>query len=224
MPSRKRRPLSFAGVMTIVTLVLLIAIGGVVTWVNNTEDQAGPSPSSEIIDAKSGAIRIGQGPITISTYLDYMCASCGTFEQLYGPVLREEAETGTITLAVHPIAIKDPSSQGTRYSSRAASATYCVAVNDPANVAGFIERLFREQPADGTPGLTDRQLEDIASSSGSADSLECIREGKYMDYVKHQTRAAPTGDDGQVRTPTVLIDGRQISLEDFGEKLVELAR
>ena len=59
-----------------------------------------------------------------------MCPVCNQFEQLYGPEIQNLVDDGTITLGIHPIAILDRLSQGTEFSTRAANAMYCVAVED----------------------------------------------------------------------------------------------
>ena len=102
-------------------------------------------------------------------------------------------DDGTITLNIHPISILDRSSQGTKYSTRAASAMYCVAVSDAEASVPFMQAMYANQPAEGSTGLTDDQILGIAKGVGVTDIDSCVNDGRYMDYVTAMTRE----DSGQ---------------------------
>lgn len=159
----------------------------------------------------------GDDAVTVSVYLDYMCPNCGQFEALNGPELDELREAGDITLVIHPVSILDGVSQGTEYSTRAAAAFAYVAENSPEHALAFNNALFANQPAEGTGGLTDEQIETIAVDAGvPADVAAKIAEQPYKKYVAALTQVA-YGDpsvinaDGGFGTPTVVIDGERFN-------------
>ena len=152
----------FAIGVTAAAVVVVLVIAGVVWFANSQATSPGTVPESSAVNAETGAISIGSGDQTVDTYVDFMCPICNSFEQAYGPTLQQLADEGTITLNIHPISILDAQSQGTQYSTRAANAAYCVAVDDPANVPAFVTAMYAQQPREQTAGLDDATLATIA--------------------------------------------------------------
>jgi protein-disulfide isomerase len=164
-----------------------------------------------------------EGAPTLDVYVDFMCPVCGSFEQINGASIDEMREAGDVTLVVHPVSILDRTSQGTEYSTRAASAAAWVADRAPEQFAAFHDAMFASQPTENTPGLSDEQIAQIAEQAGvPADVASGIAGGDaletYEEWVKASTEAAGSDPDvvnpetGQMGTPTVLIDG-----ERFGD-------
>ena len=119
------------------------------------------------------------------------------------------ADGGTITLNIHPIAILDVQSQGTQYSTRAAGAAYCVAVDDAANVPAFVKALYAQQPKEGTSGLDDATLATIAKDAGASDAVtSCIQDGTYTKFVTAMTKKTPSQTGSGISTPTIAINGQ----------------
>src|SRR5690606_36950998 len=144
----------FAIGISAAVVVVLVALGAVVVWMNNQATDAGPAPSSsKSFDAESGAISFGDGKDVVDIFVDFQCPVCKNFEEQFGPQLEKAAEDGKITLAYHPIAILDRYSQGTEYSSRSANAAVCVAESAPDKYLDFAQTLFDNQPPENTPGL-----------------------------------------------------------------------
>src|SRR5690606_19045280 len=138
----------------------------------------------------------------VDTYVDFMCPICGDFENAYGEQLQTAAANDEITLNIHPISILNRASQGTDYSSRAASAMYCVAAEEPDAALDFFNSLFENQPAEGTPGLSDDELTALAEEAGAAGAAECIADGTYMKFSEDQVAETPPNPEtGQVGTP-----------------------
>jgi len=199
----------FAIGISIAVVVVLVALGGVVVWMNNRANDAGPAPVGAVIDSETGAISFGEGEDTIATYIDLMCPACNSFEQSYGEQLREAAANDDITLEIHPIAILDHLSQGTDYSSRAAAAMYCVAEADGDAALDYMQTLFENQPAELTSGLTDEQLIAYAEEVGAGDAAACITEGTYKKYPAAQAKAHDIKG-----TPTVDVNGERLDLQN----------
>lgn len=204
----------FAIWTSVAVVVVVVVVGGFVWWTNMEADSAAPAPSpstqSAVIDTETGAIAIGDGPNTVDTYIDFMCPICNNFEQVYGPTLEDLSSDGTITLNVHPIAILDSRSQGTEFSTRAANAMYCVADANPAGALPFLQVMFANQPAEGTAGLDDAAIIEIAGSVGAGESAaSCITDRTFGDFVTAMTRNTPVQEGaGGISTPTIAVDGQ----------------
>lgn len=204
----------FAIGISAAVVVVLVALGAVVVWMNNQANDPGAAPTSDIVNAETGAITFGEGEDVVSTYLDFMCPACNSFEQAYGEQLQSAAADDEITLEVHPIAILDHLSQGTNYSSRAAGAMYCVAESAPDKALDFMNALFANQPQEGGSGLTDEQLTQIAAEVGADDAASCIADGTYSKFGAAQASAHDIKG-----TPTIEINGKRLEVSEINTEL-----
>ncbi len=213
----------FAVWVSVAVVVVLVAVTGLVIWMNALAGGEGEAPEAANINAETGAIAVGDGPDTVATYIDFMCPICNQFEQLYGPTIEELVDDGSITLDIHPISILDRASQGTEYSTRSANAMYCVAVADAEASMPFMQAMFENQPSEGTTGLTDDQILEIASAAGVTGIDACVTDQTYAKYVTARTQDTPIapGNSG-IGTPTVAINGEVISLT--GDPEVDLVQ
>ena len=195
-------------------VVALVVVAVFIVVLNNRSSNPAPdgTPSASNIDAETGAILVGDGDDQLGTYIDFMCPVCNRFEQLYGPDIASLIDDGAITLAIHPISILDSKSQGTDFSTRAANAAYCVAVADAAASLPFMNAMFAAQPAEGTPGLSNDEILQIAESVGVTGIDACVNEGTYSDYVAEMTDKTPVQPGaGGIGTPTITVNGEVIS-------------
>ncbi|WP_292704486.1 thioredoxin domain-containing protein, partial [Microbacterium sp. 69-10] len=143
MAQTQSKPNWFVIGISAAVVVVLIALGAVVVWMNYRATDAGPAPSSsKSFNADTGAISFGDGKDTVDIFVDFQCPVCNSFEQQFGPELEKAAESGKITLNYHPIAILDRYSQGTEYSSRSAAAAVCVASEQPDKYLAYAKLLF----------------------------------------------------------------------------------
>jgi protein-disulfide isomerase len=211
----------FAIGVSIAVVVVLVAIGGLVVFLNNQATSPGATPSaSENFDAEAGSISMGDGDDTVSVFLDFQCPACKAFEDQFGAALEEKAASGEITLEHHPIAILDRFSQGTDYSSRSAGAAFCVAESDSALYFDYAKVLFENQPAENTSGLTNDQLAEYATQVGAGDDvISCITDETYRKFGAAQAKSNDISG-----TPTVEINGERLNLQDQADmkKLTDL--
>lgn len=158
------------------------------------------------------------GVVDIQIVLDYLCPICGEFEATNADFIRTLVESGAATVEYRPIAILTSRSAGTEYSLRAANAAACVANVTPNSFFDFNASLFDEQPEEGSPGLDDARLIELAGGAASASSAleECITERTFSSWVKAATTRAQTGPlairdvevEGIVGTPTIFVNGQ----------------
>jgi protein-disulfide isomerase len=184
-----------------------------------TDSAPGPRPTTPTGQTGAawfddGYLVIGSGPKIVDIYLDPLCPFCKMFEELNSPFLLDEASAENATLRIHPVAILNRLSAGTDYSTRAAAALTSVAAADPDHLPEFLQALYDNQPAEGTPGLTDEQLADLARAAGTQlGSTETL--AAYQGWVDEQTEralAGPLPDSPDLRqltvVPTILVNGR----------------
>lgn len=206
----------FAIWISIAVVVVLAGVTVLVVMMNAPKAvDFGTKPQGQHINSDTGAIAFGTGQGTMDTYIDFMCPICNQFEQTYGASIQTLVSDDKITLNVHPIGLLDGSSQGTEFSSRAASAMYAVAIHDYANAYAFLQAMYKNQPQEQSPGLTDDQIIDIAKNAGvnmTSDLEKDIKANAYVKYVQAMTPKTPIapGSSG-IGTPTIAINGKTIS-------------
>jgi protein-disulfide isomerase len=169
------------------------------------------------VTASGAVVTAGNGPVVIDVYEDYLCPSCERFEERYGDEITTALNDGRISVRYHSIAILDRLSAPPGYSTRAANAALC---SVPAGIfSRYHDRLFAEQPAEGSAGLADDQLIAFGTEMGAqGDFAACVQDGVNADAVAAETEKA-TNDlslqtEGRFGTPTVAIDGRKVDLND----------
>lgn len=210
----------FAVGISIAVVVVLVALGGLVVFLNNQASGPGATPESNgTFNAETGAVSIGDGEDTVSVFLDFQCPACKNFEEQMGPALEQAAADGKITLEYHPIAILDRFSQGTEYSSRSAGAAVCVLESDPDKYLDFAKTLFENQPQENGTGLPNEKLAEFAKQVGADEAASCIADETYKKFGTAQA------DVHEIKsTPTVDLNGTRLNLQDDADfkKLTDL--
>ncbi|MDT3331757.1 thioredoxin domain-containing protein [Microbacterium sp. KSW-18] len=216
MATATRKTNWFAIWISVGVVVVLVGLVAVVAVLNSRATDPGPAPAASGINRETGAITFGKGPDKVSTYVDFMCPYCGQFEEAEGKTISGLVDDGSITLEVHPVTILDRLSQGTEYSSRAASAMYAVAEADPGNAYAFFRALYDNQPKEQTPGLTDDELISLAKDSGvkmTAKLEKAIKDHEYKSFA--QSQELPEGATG---TPTLLVNDQIVPVTYDAQK------
>ena len=214
MAATARKTNWFAIWVSVAVVVLLVGVGALVVWMNNSASTPDPvvTPDSAVIDSETGAIAVGDGDQSMDTYIDFMCPVCNQFEQAYGEAIQGLVTDGTITLNIHPISILDRASSGTEYSTRSANAMYCVAAADGTAAVPFMQAMFANQPDEGSTGLTNEQILAIAAGVGVTGIDACVNDSEYSGYVTAMTEKTPVAPGAQgIGTPTIAINGEVIA-------------
>jgi protein-disulfide isomerase len=135
-----------------------------------------------------------------------MCPYCGRFDRANADEIDRMVAAGTVRLEVYPLSFLDKTSNGTRYSTRAANAVATVADRAPDKVLAFTQALFARQPREGSEGLTDAQIADLARSAGvGQDVINTFAARTFEPWIAKFTETAFAG--GVTGTPTVKING-----------------
>ncbi len=221
----KKRDL-FPIIMTASAILVVVVVVVAVIFGTKAENAPVVAPAAGVINEETGAIAIGTGPVAYDEYSDFGCNHCGDWHKKASTTVADAIAEDLITLNFHPIAILDNSFMGTEYSTRSANAAYCVAEANGDAVFPFADYLFKNQPAQGTEGLTDEQLIKYASAAGAPEAEACITEGKFKSYVAEMTLKTPLMPGAQgISTPTLRLDGEFFSpSEDPYVAITEAAR
>ena len=155
-------------------------------------------------------IVLGDGPVRVDAFIDFLCPYCRRFELSSGPALATMLAEHRINLAYHPMNFLDQAST-TRYSTRAAAASGCAA--DSGRFLEYTHALFVNQPPEGSAGLSDSELSALAGEAGlpAQAFAGCLGEGPYLDWPPYVTARATAA--GISATPTVLVAGVPVPAE-----------
>jgi protein-disulfide isomerase len=171
-----------------------------------------PEASSVAHVLADGAVRIGDphAKVTVRVVMDLQCPICKMFEASNGSVLESAVRDHTAAVEYSVISFLDESST-TQYSSRAGNASFCVANSGLEHYQSWLAAMFAQQPEEGSDGLTDNDLIRIAKAAGYTDNAvaQCITNRSYDAYLRAKTNAVLAG--GVEGTPTVTVDGKQIT-------------
>jgi protein-disulfide isomerase/uncharacterized membrane protein YphA (DoxX/SURF4 family) len=214
-----------AGTAVVVVLVSFIAIGV-------QSGRAKISPSADAANATTAlGVTVGnaQAPVTVDVYEDFQCPVCNALEQS-GLTKDFDAKVKATNIKVnyHVMSFLDASSNGNRYSSRAANAAYCASDVSTAAFQKFHDILYGQtsaknnQPAEQSNGVPDSQLLAWGKQAGitSADFSTCVTSDQHKDLVAGVTEAA--SKKGVNSTPTVFVQGKEV--KGTGGNAVTLAQ
>jgi protein-disulfide isomerase len=160
--------------------------------------------------AEGDGVVIGDGPVRVDAFIDFLCPYCRQFELSSWSALAALAADGQASVAYHPMNFLDEAST-TSYSTRAAAASGCAA--DHERFTDYAHALFVHQPPEGGPGLSDAELARIGREVGLGDAAfaACLSDAPYLDWPPYVTARAT--EAGVSATPTVLVAGDAVTPE-----------
>lgn len=218
---RRRRNRTIAVAVGVV-LVLMLGIGYAVQSSRDTTGQAATPPAGAV-DDYALAVGSADAAATVTVYEDFMCPFCGQFEAASREMLAEQVDAGDVRVEYRVVSFLDRYSNGTEYSTRAMNALGVVLDTSGVEVADrFHELLFENQPAEGTDGLSDDELVDLAVEAG-ADEAQVrgpVQDRVFEQWVVNATSAA--SEAGVSQTPTVMVDGEPLEATTIDGLVTEL--
>lgn len=205
---RRRSVLLQGGVGLALVAVVVLAT---VAILSSGDEAPAPGVAPEAVN-NDGAIVVGNAdaPVTVQVVEDFQCPACRAFEAAAGDLLEQYAASDDVRVEYRGIAFLDRAST-TEYSSRALNASACVMSEGTEVWKEFHDQLFLQQPPEGTDGLTDQTLIDIAVQAGAEEAAveDCITGGEFRPWVQQTTQAAL--EDEVSSTPTVFVDGQPLA-------------
>ncbi|HEY1966877.1 MAG TPA: thioredoxin domain-containing protein [Pseudonocardia sp.] len=206
----------------IVAVVLAIVVLGGWAFISLKDRSSGGPVTPDYTASVVGATVVAGKPAknTVDVYEDFLCPYCGRFEARDGDKIIQAINDGKIQVVYHPVAILNQHTTPTGYSLRAANAGLCAAA--AGIFPTYHRKLFAEQPAEGSAGLTNQELIAKAHQLGDvpADFAKCVSSTKYQTGVtqetlraaKNATIRAPGADS--FGTPTITVNGKWVDVSD----------
>ncbi len=158
-------------------------------------------------------------PVSIVEFSDLECPACRAKWPLVGKVLAAEDLAARHGMVSFPLTSIHP------WAFRAASATWCVAQQDPAMVLPFKTLFYELQPEMEVSMVTDTARDFVAANGLDEQAFnDCYLRSPSLDAVHGQLALA--GRLGVSATPTYFVDGWQVQVPDeswFGELVRTLA-
>lgn len=195
-------------IWTSVAAVAVLVIAGLIGWAVYSSQKSETFTTPPGANPPGTAIVLGQGPVTVDLYEDYLCPVCKQFQQTSGATLNQLISDGKIRVNFHPVAFLNRFST-TEYSTRSSAAAGCAAQG--GKFKEFTDQLFARQPAEGSAGLSDDELIDIGAGVGlnRDDFGSCVNDGKYKGWTEHVTDDA--SKSGVTGTPTIRVNGKDVA-------------
>ena len=199
-------------------LVVLIAIVGIGVQANRAKVQGDLTAANATV---ADGVTIGKAAkVTVDFFEDFQCPTCNQFEQSVGTDVAAQIAAGRIQAKYHMMSFLDASSNGNKYSSRAANGALCASDVSVADFQKYHAILYgkdskgqNNQPAEGTNGRTDAQLVAYGTQAGiKGDDMttfqSCVTGQLHKALVVAITDNASTR--GVNATPTVFVNGKQL--------------
>jgi protein-disulfide isomerase len=204
-------------VVTAVGVVVLALIVLVVTLTSSSRDDSGAAASAPKGVVAGYAVPSGRAtaPVKVTVYEDFMCPFCGQFEAASRSAFQEDIDQGRVQFQYQVLNFLDDRSSSD-YSTRAANALAVVLdTSGPPVAKRFHDLVFENQPEEGSAGLSDDRLVELAVQAGAQQSrvrpgIEDLEFEQWVDNVTDRS-----SKDGVNATPTVRIDGRTVESESI---------
>lgn len=205
--SRRRNGIRIG--VAVVVVVAIVGFGALIQAQRGSTGSSTGTPANTSGTANA-VVTVGQAsaPVVLTVYEDFQCPYCRQFEESANSLITSYVEAGKARVEYHPMAFLDQAST-TQYSTRALNAAACVVDTKPAAYEKFHDLLFANQPKEGSAGLPDSQLVDLAKQAGAGDIGQCVKDRTFEGWTARVTDQA--SKDGVVSTPTVFVAGQKLA-------------
>ncbi len=208
--------------LTVALVVAMVSIIGIGV-------QAGRSKIQGSLEATNASVTDGvvvgkaSAPVTVDEFEDFQCPICQELESQLGAPLAKMVADGSVKVRYHMMAFLDASSNGNRYSSRAANAGLCASDISPTAFQQFHAVLYGKdksgasvQPAENGNGRTDADFTTYLKQvvpKVTADQLSTFQ--TCVSTEQHRALVQAITDNASKRkvsgTPTVMVNGKVVS-------------
>ncbi|GAB2690588.1 DsbA family protein [Kitasatospora kifunensis] len=209
-------------------VVVAALIGGVAiaiksgTGHSSTSASSGGSSAPLVVPANAGGpdgtvVTYGKADAahTLDVYEDFRCPICKKFEESNGPTVQQLADNGTYKIQYHMAAFLDNNlgGKGSITALAAAGAALNQSVDD---FKKFHDELYANQPSEETDGYGSvNTILDVAAKVPGLKTdafVKAVQDGTYLPWA--QKVAAAFNSSGVQGTPTMKLDGKQLTLFD----------
>ncbi|MCX4749887.1 DsbA family protein [Kitasatospora sp. NBC_01287] len=207
-----------------VSAALVLALcGGVAIAVSGGSGHSGGAAASAPVVAPANTsgpngtvITYGNAnaPHTLDVYEDFRCPICKKFETSDGQAVQALADNGTYKIQYHMAAFLDDNLGG-KGSITALAAAGAALNQSPADFKKFHDALYANQPDEQTDGYGDvNTVLYVAAKAGlNSDAfVNAVKANTYLPWA--QQVATAFNSSGVTGTPTMKLDGKQLTLFD----------
>jgi len=182
----------------------------------------------------NGVVYGKKAAATVDVYEDFQCPNCLAFEQSVATTLDKDVKANLAQVRFHPISILDRSSNGNRYSSRAANAAICASDVSVDFFVKYHNYLYGKdksgaeiQPKEGSNGRTNGQLETYANGLGLTAAQKttfnsCVGSEQHKPFFEAITEKA--SERGVTGTPTVYVNNKKLGTNDLATLEAAIAK
>jgi protein-disulfide isomerase len=214
-------------VITSVAVVVLVVAGAVGFLVSRGGGGSTATPPAGAVENGLALVRgDAKAPATLTMYEDFRCPACKQMEERLGDTVRELVDAGTLQVHYHLASFLDSNLRGSG-SHKAANAAACAYNADPAKFAKFHDILYANQPDEREDKFGDvKNLLDLAGQVPGlrSDTFDrCVRDQNYADWVDDVQAEFDKRFNGQIATPTLLLNGKGLQTPDMKATSPDLA-
>lgn len=199
---------------SMLTLVVLIALIGVGVQSGRAKIEGSLTATNATV--KNGVVFGKKAAATVDIYEDFQCPNCSNFENAAGAQIDKDVRANKAQVRFHLMSFLDESSNGNRYSSRAANAALCASDLSVDDFVKYHNYLFRKgvQPAENSNGRNDTKLIEYAQKAGlpqakiTSTFTPCVTDESHKALVEALTEQA--SKNGVNSTPTIKVNGKSI--------------
>jgi protein-disulfide isomerase len=214
--ARSRTIYLSSAIGVLIALVVVIGIG-----VQSGRAKIQGDVIADHANATDGVVLGKAAKATVDIYEDFQCPICQQFQQQAGADIDSMISSGRIQARFHMMAFLDSSSNGNRYSTRAANAAFCASDINVQDFLKYHDYLYGKdakgqsiQPTEGSNGRTDADLIGYARAIGiSGTDLStfqtCVQTQQHVPLVQAITDNASKHDVNG--TPTIKVNGKTIT-------------
>ena len=155
----------------------------------------------------------------VELYEDFSCPHCAHLAEATDAEALEEINAGNLAVTIHPMTFLD--NQGDGHSTQAVAALLALAEHDePAALWNLREAMFENQQDIAHSWSADDYADAAAQLQASDEAVADIRSGKFLE--KAAEAGEKNGKDleskvGRVSTPRVLMDGKDLEVDDIND-------
>jgi protein-disulfide isomerase/uncharacterized membrane protein YphA (DoxX/SURF4 family) len=213
--ARERAMYINSSLALVIVLVSLIGVG-----VQSGRAKIAGNLTATNATSSNGVVYGKAAAATVDVYEDFQCPNCLNFELSVHSPLEADVKANKAQVRYHTMAFLDGSSNGNRYSSRAANAALCASDLGVDQFVKYHDVLFSTavQPKEGTSGRTDQQLITYAQQAAfTAEQVttftSCVQTEQHKALVQAITENA--SKRGVTGTPTVFVNGKKLGSADL---------
>jgi protein-disulfide isomerase len=205
--AERRRRQSLIGTAVVIAVVLVAVIVGIVVSNSGSKSAAIQSPKNA---GPGHSVLVGKGsaPVTVDFYEDFQCPNCQQLEAATGSTINQLIDSGKIKARYHMLNFLDENSANGKFSTKAANLALCA--DNSGKFKPVHDAIYAHQPAEGSGGMSEAQLLQLAKNAGAGDLKACFDKQPYTGFVNAALTDA-SKKFGQVSTPTVLVNDKPIS-------------